>query len=132
MEIRISEDKVGYLSPQAKDEFIDSLKAYASDLIDEANRLEAATSTSKDQPEITRTIIKDATLYLKKYTPKNKPQSWGFTILQILSALFTLFTGGLFEVEKFKTDTTHLTFFLIVLTITIVSNTAVIILGRNK
>ena len=127
MEINIPEDKVSYLSKQAQVEFSDSLKSYASDLIDEASRLETASRVSGGDPEITRTMIKDATLYLKKYTHNNKSQSWWFTFLQVVSAISTLFTGGLFNIDKFKSDSINLLIFLSVLAITIVSNTAVII-----
>jgi len=132
MEINIPEDKESYLSEQAKEEFSGSLQSYATDLFDEASRLETASRVSEGEPEITRTMIKDAALYLKKYTHNSKPKSWWFTLLQLVSTLSTLFTGGLFNIDKFKNDSTYLIIFLLVLTVTIVSNTAVIILGRSK
>jgi len=132
MEIIVSEDKVSHLSKQAKDEFSDSIQTYAEELIEEANRLEASTRVNGGKPEITRAIIKDAELYLKKYSLHSKPKSWGYTLLQIFSVLSILFTGGLFNIEKFKTDTVYLVIFLVILTVAIGTNVATIIFGRFK
>ncbi len=131
LQINIPDDQLEYLSEHAKDELNISVRAYASDLIEEASRLETASRVDNGKPEITRSMIKDAVLYLKKYT-LNRKITWGYSLIQILAVISILFTGGLFNIDKFQQDTTRLIIFLIVLTIAIVSNTAVIIIGRNQ
>ncbi len=129
--VNVAEGKLADLSSQAKDELVSATIQYVEDVINEANRFEAADSDPQNRPEITRSTIKDAVLYLKKY-PKKKRASSGYVLLQIVSAISMLLTGCLFNIDKFKTDTTWLIWFLIIAAIAFASTTSVFLLGRSE
>lgn len=129
--VNVSESKLTDLSIQAKEELVSATTRYVEDIIDEANRLEAADSGEQNRPEITRSTIKDAVLYLKKY-PKKKRTSSTYVLLQIVSAISMLLTGCLFNVDKFRTDNSWLIWFLIMAAIAFTSTTSVFLLGRSE
>lgn len=131
IDIKIPDNHLTYLSNHAKDELVTTVTAYTEDLISEASRLEAASRNDSGKPEITRTMIADASLILKKY-PAQKKKTWGNWVNQIISIFSTLFAGALFNIDKFQLDSTRLVAFLIVLAIAIFTNTANIFIGREK
>lgn len=129
--INVSDSKLADLSNPAKEELVSATTRYAEDIIDEANRLEAADRDAYNRPEITRSTIKDAVLYLRKY-PKRPRRGPSYIILQIVSAISMLLTGCLFNVDKFKTDTNWLIWFLVILAVALTSTTSVFIMGRTE
>jgi len=131
LQIEIPDEDARYLSQQAQEELVASTKKYSQELLNEANRLEAANRENGGDPEITRVMIRDAALHVQRYPPRSK-RSWGFTVIQIASAITALLTGGLFDVDKMQQDIGRLIIFLILLSLTIIFATTEIILGRTQ
>ena len=132
-EYDIPDNSVAYLSEQAKQELGSLSKIYAIELLDEANRLEAAGRSGSGTPEVTRSNIKDASLIVRKL-PVHQSQSAWLIALKVLSSITTFLTGILFNIDKLKDANNQwgLPIFVFVLAIAIISTTADIILGRSK
>lgn len=75
LQLTIPDEKTAYLNEPAKEELVAAIESYSDRLLREASRLEAATSTTGTDPEITSTMVRDADLLLKRAyrKPKKKP-----------------------------------------------------------
>jgi hypothetical protein len=119
IEIDISDDKLQNLSATAKNEVNKIGKQYLEGVLDEASRIEESRRTSNSNPEITAPIINDAVVFAKNFgIKKKKPKRQIF--IKIIAFIASIFTGGLFDTDKFK-DTFYVILFLIVFLIAIVS-----------
>jgi hypothetical protein len=120
IEIEIQDNKIQNLSSSAHLQIKKVTQGYLEEVLDEANRIEESRRTSVDSPEITASIIDDAAHYAKTHgIRKKKPKKliW----LQIVAFIGSIFTGGLFEVDKFKT-LGYILLFLAVFLIAVVSS----------
>ena len=131
IEIQVTEDRLVYLSEPAKDEFTQSIDNFIDELLQEASRLEANRRDHRGDPEINRSMIQDATSFLKKY-PRAKKMGWGFIAIQVISSVSTLLVGGMFDLDKLQSDQKMLILFIIVLIFAITFTVIEIVMGRNK
>jgi hypothetical protein len=124
LQIQISDDDIKYLNQPAQVELSSSVDKYVSELLQEASRLEAAGKTTTGDPEITSSMVKDATLLTKRGYRKPQKNAWHIT-LQVVASFSTLLTGLLFDFEKLK-EPLMLAIFILVFSITLVTTTLVI------
>ena len=124
LEIEIPDEKVKCLSPTANMELARVAKSYIIDVLDEAGRIEESRRNSKSSPEITGAIINEAVLYSKTIGFRKK-KSAGKIFLQIVSYVSTIFTGALFNIDKFK-NVGYVLLFLAVFTVCMFSTIYVI------
>lgn len=129
--VEIPDESLEYLSDEAKDELKNTLFNYSSEIVKEAGRLEASTRNDNERPEITRQIIKSAVTF-QKDPFRRKGKSTKFIICQIISSIFILLTGIIYDFESFSTNSVHLIIFLIVITIAIISTTSFYFIGRDE
>jgi len=130
IDIDISDDKLQNLSLTAKTEMEKVSKHYIEEVLDEASRIEESRRTSNSNPEITAAIINDAVVIARNYgIRKRKPKRQ--IIMQILAFVASIFTGGLFDTEKFK-DSGYVILFLVIFLIAIVSTVYLILNDNNN
>lgn len=96
LKVELSENYIQYLNEPAKCELSNSLMAYAKQLLREANRLEGDIRTTKGDPEITSSMIKDATILINRGY-KNSRKSVCLIILKISAVLVSAITGFFIE-----------------------------------
>jgi hypothetical protein len=120
IEIDIQDSKLQNLSSTAHSEIIKVSQTYLEDVLDEASRIEESRRTSVRAPEITASLINDAAHYARTFgIRKRKPKRLIF--LQIVAFIGSIFTGGLFDVEKFK-SLSYVLLFLLFFVIAVVSS----------
>jgi hypothetical protein len=116
LQIEIQDNKLKNLSTTAQQEIIKVSQIYLSEILDEASRIEESRRNSVDDPEITAALINDAAHYARTYgIRKKKPKR--HIILQIIILISSIFTGGLFDIDKFKS----LPYILIFLTVFLIA-----------
>lgn len=131
LNIDVIDDKLKYLSQQAQDELGRVTNLYIDDIIKEAGRLENARNSTLGDPEITAAMIKDAVIS-HRVLPARRRKGWGYTILQIVSVVSSLWAGSLFSIDSFKSSTAALWSFIIVFTIAAITSILHIVLGRTE
>ena len=131
IEIDLDERATQYLSPQARRSLKSLANKYAQNLLLEAIRLEAAGHSQRGDPEITGKNVTDAATYLKGF-PNPQKRAWWFVLIQVASAITTLLVGALFDLPTVQRDATALYFFLAILVLAVVLNSAEIIIGRPQ
>lgn len=130
IEIDISNDKLQNLSTTAKTEISKVSKSYIEDVLDEASRIEESRRTTTGSPEVTAAIINDAVIFAKNYgIRKRKPRR--YILMQIVAFISSIFTGGLFDTDKFK-DTRYVILFLVIFLVAVVSAVYLILNDNNN
>ena len=120
IEIEIQDSKLQNLSSTAHSEIIKVSQRYLEDVLDEASRIEESRRISVKAPEITASLINDAAHYARTFgIRKKKPKRLVF--LQIVAFIGSIFTGGLFDVEKFK-SLGYVLLFLLIFLVAVVSS----------
>lgn len=130
IKIEIPDDKAQNLSVKANEELCTITKKYVENILDEASRLESSMRLSKSNPEITATIINNASsFYEKKYWfYKKKPIS----VFVHLGAFFsTLLLGFIFNLNKF-TKPIDIVLFLVIFLVCIVLNSYIIFKEKSN
>ena len=114
VEIKIPEKDLSGFSEQARQRLKEAVAEYASDLIEETNRIEAGRNSTTGPPEVTRGMVNDAKLLLRRGlgTPR---KSWKSKLLRIAAAVLMLLVGLIYDPSKFQ-DTLYLLMFIVVLT----------------
>lgn len=115
--IKISGDGTEYLNEQGREHFHTLMDTYATELLAEAGRLEAAGRSTKGHPEITSTLVRDADLHLRRGYRRRTKGALVFCC-QLIALVGALITGLLFDFEL-STDPLLMVGFVVVLTITI-------------
>lgn len=113
-------DLVGF-SDQAQDSLKEAIEEYSSDLIEETNRLEAGRNPTKGVPEVTRGMVTDARIFLKRGLGSPK-KGWGVKILRVASAVLSLVVGIMYNETKLQ-DSAYLLIFILIVAATILSVT---------
>ncbi len=101
LQISIPDDDTKYLNQPAKAELETSVRKFSDELLREASRLEAAGNTTGGSPEITSSMIKDATLLLRRGYRKPK-KVWWLVAAQVAAVVTTFITGLLADLDKLK------------------------------
>jgi hypothetical protein len=105
-------DLVGF-SDQAKERLKEAMLDYTSNLIEEANRIEAGRNSAKGTPEITRGMVNDANDLLRRGLGMPR-KSWGLRILRVLAAVLSLIVGIMYDELKLQNSAYMLHFILVV------------------
>ena len=110
VDLKISEADLKGFSQPARDALKKAVAAYATDLIEEANRIEAGRGSP--EPEVTRAMVDDAAFALRRGlgTP---PRNLVLKILRIGAAVLSLLVGILFDPAKLQNGG-YMTFFIVV------------------
>lgn len=113
LEIQIPDDDLKGFSDEARDHVKAATVEYVTDLIEEANRIEAGRNSTGGPPEVTRGMVHDAGVLLRRGlgTPR---KSWGLRILRVISAVLSLFVGIMYDAEKLQSGGYMLMFILAV------------------
>ncbi|MHC1783991.1 MAG: hypothetical protein AB9891_14765 [Anaerolineaceae bacterium] len=116
--ISISNQKTQYLNADAINELEDCGRKYIDELLDEADKLEAAGKMTNVRPEITSNHIRVASIYKsgRFIRLKKKPLA---VIGDVVSMLLFGLAGTLFDLDKF-TDPGRFFPFLVILIISII------------
>jgi len=130
-EIPVADEDMRYLTDQAQEELLRLGKDYTRKLLKEASRLEAARRTHQGDPEITRTMLKDAALLLGRYPQKSK-RPWWFILIQVVSSISVWVTGFLFDLDQLQQDKYWLAGFVLSVVIASVFVVLEIVLGRTQ
>ena len=110
-EIRIPEDSLAGFSQQARKRLREATAEYATDLIEEANRIEAGRNSTNGSPEVTRGMIDDARILLRRGLGAPK-KGRGIKILRVSAAVLPLFVGILYDRSELQNGSYMLLFIL--------------------
>ncbi|MGJ8698242.1 MAG: hypothetical protein ACSHYF_18115 [Verrucomicrobiaceae bacterium] len=95
---------------------------YATDLIEEANRIETGRNSAGGTPEVTRGMVNDAKVLLRRGLGVPK-KSMGVKILRVIAAVLSLAVGIMYDETKLQSGGYMALFVLVVaaaiLTVTI-------------
>lgn len=117
VEITVADDATKYLNTPAVAQLKAASEQYIQDVLQEANRLEAAGKSTKGNPEVTSSMVRDADMLLRRGYSKPK-KSRSLIAAQLISTIGGFVVGLLADAEKLKNPTT-LVVFVIVLGFTI-------------
>ena len=122
VEIEIPEASITGFSDPARECLKDTLMTYASDVIDEANRLEAGSNSASGPPEVTRSMVKDAELFVRRRlgTPKRGLPS---RALGVAAVVLPLAVGVAYDKHSLQTSSGYLLGFILLLAIAVLAVT---------
>ncbi|WP_405131671.1 hypothetical protein MHB43_08040 [Paenibacillus sp. FSL H8-0317] len=131
LRIEIPDQKLEFLTDEAKEELKKSVTNFSDGILKEAGRIEVSIrNDSNSRPEITRHLVQEAVTYQKSIFRKNSA-SKKYRITQLVSALSLFFSGIMFDFEEFQKNSTLLIFFFILASIAVLS-TFYLFLGREE
>lgn len=131
LRIDIPDQKLEFLTDEAKDELKRSITNFSDGTLKEAERIEASfRNDSNSRPEITRHLIQEAVSYQKSIY-KKQGASMKYKIIQLVSALSLFISGIIFDFEEIQKSASLLIIFFIVASIAILS-TFYLFLGREE
>ena len=117
MTVEIPDDDLAGFSAQAKKHLQDALRAYGSDLIDEANRVEAGHRPAKGDPEVTGAMVDNAKVVVLGGLRSPKQSVW-LRILRVLAAVLSLVVGIMYDPAKLQ-DGGYMLLFVVAIAVTI-------------
>lgn len=95
---------------------------FVDDLIEESNRLESSRNTTGDDPQVTSSMVNDASVLILRGLSQPR-RGVGIKILRVAAAVSSLLVGVLYDPDKLQSAEYMLLFILIVtaaiLTVTI-------------
>lgn len=92
LEVEIPDNEVTYLNDAAKKELTKILQEHTKRLLLEAGRLEANIRTTQGNPEITSSMIKDASTVINRHYVKPRKSYW-FLAARIASLVAAVLVG---------------------------------------
>lgn len=110
VEFDIPDEKVQNFSSDAKSELATQSCRVASEIVDEASRIEASRRIPDSNSEVTQSNVKEAATHPRMVITQKK--SWTSKIVQIVAFISTLIAGSLLDTTKF-TDTNHVVWFIV-------------------
>jgi hypothetical protein len=124
LQINIPDEDTKYMNAPALAELEISIGKFSEELLNEASRLEAAGNTTGRTPEITSSMMKDATILVRRGYKKPK-KVWWLISAQVVSTITTFITGLLTDLDKLK-EPNAMVIFIIFLSIAITSTVFVL------
>lgn len=123
LDIQIADDDLKGFSAQARDRLKGAMTEFATDLIEEANRIEAGRNATSGTPEVTRGMVNDAKVSLRRGlgTPR---KNWGLRILRVVAAVLSLCVGFMYDQTNLQQSGGYMLLFILavsaaILTVTI-------------
>lgn len=114
LDIQIPDDDLKGFTHEAQDHLKRATGEYATDLIEEANRIEAGRNSTGGPPEVTRGMVNDAKVLLRRGLGAPK-KSWGLRMSRVVAAVLSLCAGIMYDVTKLQNGW-YMTFFILVVT----------------
>jgi len=124
IEVLLPEEHERHLNEPAKAELRSAIGNFAEDLLEEAGRLEAAMRTTKGDPEVTSSMVRDADLLVRRGYRKVRKPRW-LVLAQIVVIASTFTTGVLLDFQKFQTTPLYLGAFIVSLAVALGTNIVV-------
>lgn len=122
LDIQIPENDLNGFSDEARDHLKKATADYATDLIEEANRIETGRNSTGGSPEVTRGMVDDAKVLLRRGLGAPK-KSMGIRILRVIAAVLSLGVGIMYDKTSLQNGGYMLLFILVfasaILTVTI-------------
>jgi hypothetical protein len=123
--VEIDDSDLKGFSDQAKQRLAVATEEYATNLIEEANRIEAGRNYGRGMPEVTLSMVTDAQELLRRgLTPPRR--SMASRVLRVVAAVLPLAVGMMYDVEKLR-QPAYMLFFFIVVAVTIITVTISVI-----
>jgi hypothetical protein len=113
MKIDIPEANLQGFNAQAQDKLKLLVEGYSSDVIAEANRIEATRNITNGPAEITSTMVTDAGNLLKIGLGKPRKRFWP-KAFRISGAVLSLLVGILYDSQKLQSSEYMLLFVLVI------------------
>lgn len=113
MQIDVDNTALKGFNAQAQQELARSAGAFVEDLIKESNRIESSRHQASGDPQITSSMVSDATVLIRRGLVQPKKR-WGAIVVRILAAVFPLIAGFLYDPVKLQQPTYMLIFVLVV------------------
>ena len=113
VEVRIPDDGLTGFSEQAQKLLKEATAEYATDLIEEANRIEAGRNSTSGPPEVTRGMVDDARVLLRRGLGVPR-RGWGSKVLRVLAAVLSLGVGVSYSKSGLQNSGYPLSFILLV------------------
>lgn len=113
-------DLQGFSDP-AKEKLSDAVTQFSTSLIEEANRIESGRNATNGVIEITRSMVSDAALVLRRGlgTPKKR---FGTLIIRVIASVLSLIVGFMYDGTKLQ-DNTYMLIFIMLVAATILAVT---------
>jgi len=125
LQIVVPDEDITYLNEPAVTELQSSIERYCDELLEEASRLEAASKTTRGDPEITSSMIRDATLLLRRGYRRPRKKPW-LVVVQVVAPVTGVVTGLLADMELLK-EPPILIAFVVFLSIAITATVLVVV-----
>lgn len=129
VDIQVTDDALAGFNQQAQNRLKEALESYSSDLVSEANRIEAGRRSSEGPPEITSTMVEEAEILVLRGLAQPKRRI-GSVILRVVAAALALGTGVMVDKEALQESGGYLFLFILAITATILTTTISIV--RDK
>lgn len=113
LKIDIPEDNLTGFSQQARLRLKEATAEYATELIEEANRIEAGRNSTRGPPEVTRGMVDDAGLLLRRGLSAQR-KGWKSKITRIVAVVLSLCVGILYNDAALQNSAYLLIFVLLV------------------
>ena len=111
LDIQIPENDLAGFSEQAQGRLKEATTKYATDLIEEANRIETGRNSTSGPPEVTRGMVNDAEVLLRRGLSAPK-KSWFTRILRVIAAVLSLGVGIMYDGNALQ-DSGYLLLFIV-------------------
>ncbi len=122
VEIRIPDDDLTGFSEQARELLKEATAEYATNLVEESNRIEAGRNSTSGPPEITRGMVDDARVLLRRGLGMPR-KGWGSKVLRILAAVSSLAVGVSYNKSELQNSGGYLLFFILLVAVAILAVT---------
>lgn len=121
--IIIEDSDLTGLSPHAQTQLKSTVEQYSTDLLSEANRIEAASRAGSLPPEVSAQMIHDAATYVRKGMVARASSPWAKG-LRAFSALLSLLLGLAWDQDSLQSGS-YLIWFGVLLAVTLITTTIV-------
>ena len=113
LEIQIPENDLTGFREQAHARLKEATTKFATDLIEEANRIETGRNSTSGPPEVTRGMVNDAEVLLRRGLSAPK-KSWISKIFRVIAAVLSLGVGIMYDGTALQDSGYLLLFILLV------------------
>ncbi|MEI7868981.1 MAG: hypothetical protein WCI11_13915 [Candidatus Methylumidiphilus sp.] len=121
MQIDIDDKSLAGFNDPAKEELKKSAIQFTEDLLKESFRIEASRNSSSGNPQVTSSMVSDATVLIRRGLAQPKKKLW-VQLLRIAAAILSLAVGFTYDATKLQ-DKTYMLVFVIVVAFAIITVT---------
>ncbi|MBK9515094.1 MAG: hypothetical protein IPO05_16035 [Flavobacteriales bacterium] len=121
LNLQIPDQDLTGFSGNAKDRLSEVTLKYASDVIEEANRIEAGRKATQGTPEVTRSMVDDAQEVLRRGLRPHHSNTW-MKVLRVVAAVLALVVGIMYDKTRLQ-DGVYMSLFILLIAATIITVT---------